>query len=337
MSTSDSNCVDGASKSKNDGLCVVNNKLENMRIGAALSVCANCGKEGDNINICNKCKVTTYCNAVCKKVHKKKHKKECEEHVRLATERAAELHDIELFKQPTNPYGDCPICFLLLPSLRTGRRYYECCGKTICSGCVYAPLYDNQGNEVDNKKCPFCRTPLPSTKAEAMERLRKRVEANDPIAIYNQGNYYRDGRNGFPQDMDKAFKCWHAAAELGCIMAYCGIGSVYYNGQGVEINKKKADYYYELAAIAGDETARHSLGLNEMRAGNMDRSLKHHMIAVRDGYADSLDYIKKMYKHGDATKEDYTTALISYQEYLSEIKSRQRDKAAANDGRYCYY
>ena len=45
-------------------------------------VCANCGKEGSDVNnICNKCKVTTYCNAVCKKIHKKKHKKDCEEHV----------------------------------------------------------------------------------------------------------------------------------------------------------------------------------------------------------------------------------------------------------------
>jgi len=65
------------------------------------SVCANCGKEGAN-NIC-KCKMVKYCNAVCKKVHKKKHKKDCEEHIRLATEKhneelriAAELHDEQL-------------------------------------------------------------------------------------------------------------------------------------------------------------------------------------------------------------------------------------------------
>ena len=108
-------------------------------------------------------------------------------------------------------------------------------------------------------------------------------------------------------------------------------------GRGVEVDKKKALYYYELSSMRGNVIARYNLGLNEARAGNMDRALKHHMIAVRDGYADSLDYIKKMYKHGDATKEDYTTALISYQEYLSEIKSRQRDKAAADDERYCYY
>ena len=39
-----------------------------------VSIYANCGKEGA-INICNKCKQVTYCNAACKKKHKSKHKK----------------------------------------------------------------------------------------------------------------------------------------------------------------------------------------------------------------------------------------------------------------------
>ena len=91
--------------------------------------CANCGKEGTDVNnTCNKCKMVKYCNAVCKKVHKKKHKKKCEEHIRLAAERAAELHDEELFRQPPPP-EDCPICFLQLPSLLKGYRYQSCCGK----------------------------------------------------------------------------------------------------------------------------------------------------------------------------------------------------------------
>ena len=34
---------------------------------------------------------------------------------------------------------------------------------------------------------------------------------------------------------------------------------------------------------------------------------------------------------GDATKEVYTKALRSYQAYLDEIKSDQRDEAAAAD------
>ena len=69
----------------------------------------------------------------------------------------------------------------------------------------------------------------------------------------------------------------------------------------------------------------------------MDRALKHFMIAVRGGYADSLKQIQNLYTNGHATKEDYTKALQSYQAYLSEIKSKQRDEAAAVDADDRYY
>ena len=48
----------------------------------------------------------------------------------------------------------------------------------------------------------------------------------------------------------------------------------YLHGRGVELDKTKARYYYELAAMGGDST-RHNLGIREEIAGNMDRALKH--------------------------------------------------------------
>ena len=68
----------------------------------------------------------------------------------------------------------------------------------------------------------------------------------------------------------------------------------------------------------------------------MDIALKHFMIAVRDGFVESLNMIKEMYSDGEATKEDYMKALQSYQEYLGEIKSDQRDEAASADGERYY-
>jgi len=356
MSTSDSNCKDGASKSKSDGVCDVNDKLQNMSIGAAVSICANCGKEDAN-NVCNKCKQVRYCNAVCKKVHKKKHKKDCEELIRLATEKhneelkiaaeyATKLHEEKLFQQP-QPADDCPICFLRIPSLQTvlqtgarytGSRYYECCGKVICSGCCWAPLYDNQGNEVDNKKCPYCRTPETRLEKEIVKRLKKRVEANDPLAIHDTGCWYKNGINGYPQDYSKALELWHRAGELGFAKSYTNIGYAYRYGEGgVGVDEKKAIHYYELAAMKGEAQARHNLGLAEERAGNFDRAVRHFMIALRDGKSDSLKEIKKYYSHGHASKEVYTKALRLYQEYLGEIKSPQRDRAAAAHDECKYY
>jgi len=325
----------------NDGLSEVNDKLNNINMSSTeddndISICVNCGKEGTDINnICNKCKQVRYCNAACKKKHRHKHKKKCEEYVRLVAEHAAELHDEKLFKQPP-PKEDCPICFVRLPAHHTGGTYKSCCGKVICSGCIHAPLYDDQGNIVDNRKCPFCRIPTPYTVEEGNKRLKKRMKAGDAQAIYSLGYYYSEGIYGYSLDHKKALELYHRAAELGYAKAYTNIGYAYDHGQGVKVDKKKAEHYWELAAMGGHERARYNLGINEENAGNMDRALKHHLIAIRGGHSTSLKLIQRMYSVGHATKGDYTTALQTYQEYLGEIKSDQRDKAAAADERNRY-
>ena len=247
------------------------------------------------------------------------------------------ISDEELFKQPSPPLGDCPICFLLLPTLETGIRYQSCCGKVICSGCIYAPLYDNQGNEVDNNKCPFCRTPAPKTQEKGIERVQKRAGVDDAVAMFNLGSYYHQGGYGYPQDYTKALELWHQAAELGSAQAYGSIGFAYQHGLGVEVDKKKSQYYLELSAIGGHAGARYKLGANEERAGNIERALRHHMIAVRSGQSKSLEKIKELYSKGYASKEDYTKALLAYQAYLGEIQSPQRDKAAAAYANCRYY
>ena len=61
------------------------------------------------------------------------------------------------------------------------------------------------------------------------------------------------------------------------------------------------------------------------------------MIAIRAGDNDALKQVQQMYSSGHATKEDYTKALHLYRTYLSEIKSPQRDKAAADDEEYRYF
>ena len=291
------------------------------------NTCANCGKEGSNVtNTCNKCKGVMYCNAACKKKHRTKHKKACER-------RVAELHDALLFKQPP-PEEDCPICFLRMPYLVPTQIYMECCGKVICSGCIHAADVRDEKNA---SLCPFCRTPPPNTDEEMVEGFKKRMEANDATAIYNAGCFYRDEAHGFPQNMAKALQLWHQAGELGDSGAYHNIGIAYHHGIGAERDEKKAWYYFELAAMGGNVKARHHLGASEQNKGNIDRGLKHYMIAIKGGNKKSLEDIKELYKVGHATKDDYANALQVYQAYLDEIKSEQRDEAAAYETKWTYY
>ena len=304
-----------------------------------LTTCANCGKEGKNPNTCNKCDLAVqYCNAACKKKHRSKHKKDCERRVAELHEeelererREAELHDEKLFKQPP-PKGDCPICMLLLPSIYTGSKYRSCCGKRICSGCIHAVEIRDGGVGL----CPFCRSPTPTAK-EMIEQTKKRMELGDTQAIYNLGCLYSDGLHGLPQDRDKALELWHQAAELGSATSYFSIAASYINGNGAERDVKKAHYYWELAAMGGHLDAMHNLGVFEMRSGNIDRAVKHYMIAAGCGDNDSLEKIKQMFMNGHVMKDDYAKALQVHQANLVEIKSSQRDEAAAFDDNYKYY
>jgi len=229
-----------------------------------------------------------------------------------------------------------------MPTLEeTGSRYKSCCGKVICSGCIHAV----QMRDGNLGLCPFCRVPtpnrtkFPSAEEEIIKRYKKRrrLDLNDPIGICDLGYMHRDGELGLPRSYAKSLELWHRAAELGSADAYYGIASAYSNGNGVEVDKKKARHYCELAAMIGDAEARHNLGVMEWQAGNYDRALRHFMIAVKDGGVKALSNIKSMYSYGDVTRDDYTTALRSYQAYLNEIKSDQRDKAAAEDEDYKYY
>jgi tetratricopeptide (TPR) repeat protein len=290
--------------------------------------CANCGKgeecSGD-LKACTACKMVKYCNRDCQIAHRPQHKKACKK-------RAAELHDEKLFKQPP-PAEDCDICMLRLPSIFTGSKYKVCCGKTICSGCIHA-VDKRDGGGVG--LCPFCRAPVPTPK-EIIEQIKKRTKIGDAEAIYSMGCCYNTGMYGLPQDYANALEQWHQSAELGHASSHYSIGNSYYRGSGVGRDEKKAEYYYELAAIRGHVRSRHNLGVLEYHAGNMDRALKHFMIALGSGGTDSLEKIKLLFMSGDATKDDYAKALQVYQANLVEIKSPQRDEAAAFDDAYTYY
>ena len=293
------------------------------------STCANCGKgeeSGGDLKACTACKLVKYCNRDCQIAHRPVHKKACRK-------RAAELHDEALFREPPPQEEDCPICFLRLPTMDSGRSYMTCCGKMICNGCRHADVYDNHGKIIADEKCAFCRTSSPTTHEEVIKRLEKRMEVGDPYAFSLMGDAYFYGWYGLPQDSPKAVELWHKAGKFG----YANIGNAYYYGRGVERDEKMANHYYELAAMEGEVLARYNLGVSEYKAGNYDRALKHLLIAVRGGYTDSVKTIQRMYKNGHATKDHYTNALRSHQAYLNEIKSGQREKAAAFSDEYCYY
>eukprot|EP00578_Thalassiosira_sp_NH16_P026397 CAMPEP_0181103220 /NCGR_PEP_ID=MMETSP1071-20121207/14747_1 /TAXON_ID=35127 /ORGANISM="Thalassiosira sp., Strain NH16" /LENGTH=222 /DNA_ID=CAMNT_0023186275 /DNA_START=237 /DNA_END=902 /DNA_ORIENTATION=+ len=139
--------------------------------------CAACGGEGEDLKRCNACKMVKYCDATCEKLHRPEHRQECQE-------RAAQLFDEKLFAEPP-PKEECPICFLPMANGAKESSYHECCGKTICSGCLVAIEAAVDAGTTKSKnlvveKCSFCRASRTvGDQYELFARLKKRMSAGD--------------------------------------------------------------------------------------------------------------------------------------------------------------
>ena len=174
--------------------------------------------------------------------------------------------------------------------------------------------------------------PPPSSDGDEIKRLRESINnsGNTDACLSLLAGYYQNGSRGLPQDWNKANELYQKAGELGYAGGYFNLGNSYYYGRGVEVDKKKARHYYELAAMNGCASARHNIGALEGMAGNNHRAMKLYITAARAGYDDSLYCVKENYMRGFITKSEYENVLRAYQQRQKETKSDDREKAAAS-------
>ena len=281
--------------------------------------CASCDRaELDDVKLkpCDGCDLVRYCSDECKEDHRSEHKAKCKE-------RAAELRDEILFKQPEGTHlGDCPICSLPLQIEHKKTTSFSCCSKVICKGCSYALFLQQEGSNVQ-PVCPFCRHPEYTSSEEDQKNLMKRVAANDPGALCVLG--YRHLTEG---EYDRALKYWTKAAEMGDAMTHFNLFIIYSQGQGVEKDETKKIFHLEEAAILGHPHARYNLGCHEWRSGRIDRAVKHYIISATLGHDESIQAVKGLYKDGYVSKEDFAAALRAHHVAVNAMKSPTRREAA---------
>ena len=269
---------------------------------------------GVTLKACKSCMLVKY----CKRNHWLKHKKLCKQ-------RAAELRDEALFKDPPAK-EECPICFIPMPNeliccislppatissvpirdfananeelaKMDTEEYYSCCGKSICKGCV------NSCRESGNiDKCPFCNSDRCITSDKAVEEIRKRTAANDASSTNVLACCYYFGKLGLLRDREKAIERYTRAAELGNRKAHFALG-VYYNERG---DLKRAKFHFEAAAVAGHEVARCNIGTMENNSGNMGQAVKHWTIAASAGYYTAMHYLLFVFNQGHVSRETLT-------------------------------
>jgi hypothetical protein len=283
--------------------------------------CASCGKGGASLKTCGGCNLVEYCDATCQKDHRPHHKEECKK-------RAAVLLDEALFETTPPPRDDCPVCFLPL-GFMNDNTYSFCCGKNLCYGCVHS--VEEVHNWSPEWPCPFCRTPSSEmSDKEKINRLNKRVEANDAQAMHILAYSHSMGQLGLPQDSKKAIELWLKSASMGDVNALYWLGNSYFGGDHVKINTTRAIRYWSRASIMGDVCSRFSLGNYEAKiVGNMNRAKKHWMIAATAGHNGALEKIKHGYTSGTVTKDEYERSLRAHKDSVDEMYSEHRSKAMA--------
>jgi hypothetical protein len=286
------------------------------KVAEAEACCANCGIAGvDNVKLeeCDDCGLVRYCGDKCRDDHREEHEEEC-------MKRQALLHDRKLFTQPDRaPFGECPICFLPMPLDTTKSLFYPCCSKLVCLGCVHANYMSTKHNLIEALRCPFCREPGKGGEEKRKKNLMMRVKANDPIALRHKGKERYD-----EDDYNSAFEYWTKATEVGDVHSHYNLSLLYGDGLGVEKDEEKEVFHLEKAAIGGNDIARCYLAAIEEKKGNMERAVKHAIIAANLGNEESMKDIWGVFKAGCITKEDLAAILRTHQAAVDAMKSPQR-------------
>jgi len=172
-----------------------------------------------------------------------------------------------------------------------------------------------------DEKCPFCRNPVP-TKEEIEENIMKRLEANDPVAMREQGVHAC--KKG---DYSSAVEYYTKAAESGDIEAHYQLSGCFGLGRGVEKDEKKELFHWEEAAIGGHPFARYHLGNHEGRSGRIERAIKHWIIAANLGDDGAIKVLRNVYTQGRISKENFAASLRAHQAAVDGTKSPQREEA----------
>ena len=98
-------------------------------------------------------------------------------------------------------------------------------------------------------------------------------------------------------------------------------------GEGAEKDEKKEIHHLEEAAIGGHPSARYNLACCERSNGKIERAMKHFIIAASLGDDGSIQVLKKHYRFGRVSKDEFAAALRAHHAAVKAMKSPQREAA----------
>ena len=275
-----------------------------MNTSNGTSVCAACGKTGDNLKICTACKLVKYCNRDCQILHRQKHKKECRQ--RAAIQRAGDNNTsnsniIEISKGISNV------------SISGGVS-----GSTTTADKKMNTSYEQNNNYEDIRKvaisddelfkdpppkedCPICMQPMPFSNGVCgvgtvyQGCCGKTICCGCESAAHNEMNKGKLKRCcpfcriPVPRSDKELLKMYHKRLNMNDAPAFDQLGSAYMEGDGLPRDLKKALELWNKAAELGSCKAHYNLSIashihEEDVEVDEDKAMHHCQLAAIGGH-----------------------------------------------------
>lgn len=130
-------------------------------------------------------------------------------------------------------------------------------------------------------------------------------------ALFNLGLIYYYGQ-GVAEDEKKAFELWLAAAKRGYTNAYRNVALWYHTGTGVKRNYEQAVEWAKKGSEIGDGGCTFILGVIHYRGQsvkrNYDKAFELFLMAAEQGYTDACQAVAECYYYGRGVERDYSQA-----------------------------
>ncbi|MDM9626328.1 peptidoglycan-binding protein [Rhizobium sp. S152] len=164
------------------------------------------------------------------------------------------------------------------------------------------------------------------------QSLVEAAKNGDPLALFEIGARYSDGRAGVTADPKQAASWYQLSADKGFAPAEYRLGSVYEKGVGVDRDIAKARQYYEQAADQGNASAMHNLAVLHASGalGQQDYSAAANWFtkAANLGITDSQFNLAILCARGNGVPQDLTE---SYKWFAIAAKGGDKDASQKRD------
>ena len=162
--------------------------------------------------------------------------------------------------------------------------------------------------------------------------LSDAAKSGDPLALFEIGARYSEGRAGVTADANQALNWYQLAADRGFAPAQYRLGSMYEKGNGVARDADKAKQFYEQAASQGNANAMHNLAVLYASGalGQQDYSAAANWFtkAANLGITDSQFNLAILCARGNGVPQDLTE---SYKWFAIAAKGGDKDASQKRD------